>query len=72
MQIVSENIGNVYSRLNETSTMFYEELSKIYKDLNENLRKKSEEDRYFFEQKLAELRAEFDYKLQNLKNEIVG
>lgn len=71
-KIVSENVGKIYSRLNETSTMFYEELSKIYKDLNENLRKKSEDDRYFFEQKLLELRNEFDTKLQNLKNEIVG
>ena len=71
-KIVSENVGKIYSRLNETSTMFYEELSKIYKDLNENLIKKSEDDRYFFEQKLLELRNEFDTKLQNLKNEIVG
>ena len=71
-KIVSENVEKIYSRLNESSTMFYEELSKIYKDLNENLRKKSEEDRYFFEQKLSELKSEFDAKLQNLKNEIVG
>ena len=71
-KIVSENVDKIYSRLNETSTIFYEELSKIYKDLNEGLRKKSEEDKYFFEQKINDLRNEFDIKLQNFKNEIVG
>lgn len=71
-KIVSENMDKIYSRLNESSTMFYKELSRIYKDLNENLRKKSEEDRYFFDKKINELRNEFDIKLQTLKNEIIG
>lgn len=71
-RVVSENLDKIYSRLNESSTLFYEELSKIYKDLNENLRKQKEEERYFFEQKLNDLRNEFDTKLQSLKNEIIG
>ena len=71
-KIVSENMDKIYSRLNETSTMFYKELSRIYKDLNENLRKQREEDRYLLDQKINELRNEFDIKLQTLKNEIIG
>ena len=67
-----ENMDKVYARLNESSTMFYKELSKIYKDLNENLRQKSEDDRYLLDQKVNELRNEFDKKLQTLKNEIIG
>ena len=70
-KIVSENMDKIYSRLNETSTMFYKELSRIYKDLNENLRKQREEDRYLLDQKINELRNEFDIKLQTLKNEII-
>lgn len=71
-KLVSENINKIYSKLNETSSLFYEELSKIYKDLNEKIMAKREEDRLFFEQKVSELRSEFDNKLQNLKEEITG
>lgn len=71
-KLVSENINKIYSKLNETSSLFYEELSKIYKDLNEKIMVKREEDRLFFEQKVSELRSEFDNKLQNLKEEITG
>lgn len=71
-KFVSENINKIYLRLNEISSLFYEELSKIYKEINEKIAKKSEEDRCFFEQKISELRSEFDTKLQNLKEEITG
>lgn len=71
-KLVSENINKIYSKLNETSSLFYEELSKIYKDLNEKIMEQRKEDRLFFEQKISELRCEFDNKLQNLKEEITG
>lgn len=71
-RLVSENINKIYYKLNETSSLFYEELSKIYKDLNEKIMAKREEDRLCLEQKVSELRSEFDNKLQNLKEEIIG
>ncbi len=69
---LSENIDKMYQHMNSTSSMFYEELTKIYKELNEKLSQKSEEDKYFFEQRIIELRNEFDEKLNTLKKEITG
>ncbi len=69
---VSENIDKMYQHMNNTSSIFYEELTKIYKELNEKLSQKSEEDKYFFEQRIIELRNEFDEKLNTLKKEITG
>jgi len=66
----SDNIGKIYIRLDEMSGLFYEELSKIYRELNEKLIKKCEENQYNTELKISELRNEFDAKLQNLKEEL--
>ncbi len=69
---VSVNLDKMYLHMNNTSSIFYEELTKIYKELNEKLSQKSEEDKYFFEQRIIELRNEFDEKLNTLKKEITG
>ncbi len=66
----SDNISKIYIRLDEMSGLFYEELSKIYRELNEKLIKKCEENQYNTELKISELRNEFDAKLQNLKEEL--
>ena len=65
----ADNFDKIYSRLNETSSLFYEELSKIYAELNEKLLKKSEENKYYTDLKISELKSEFDLKIQNLKQE---
>lgn len=69
---VTESIDKMYEHMNNISSIFYEELTKIYKDMNEKLCQKSEENKYFLEQKITELRNEFDEKLKNLKKEITG
>lgn len=71
-KIVSENIDKMYQHLNNTSSTFYQELSNVYKDLNEKLIQKNEENQAIFERKISELRTEFDIKIQNLKQEIMG
>jgi hypothetical protein len=67
---VEENINNICSKLNNLSSVFYEELSKIYKEMNEKLIKTKEDDKYYFEQKMNEMKIEFETKLQNLKEEL--
>lgn len=67
---VSVNLDKMYLHMNNTSSIFYEELTKIYKEMNEKLCQKSEENKYFLEQKITELRNEFDEKLKNLKKEL--
>lgn len=69
---VSVNLDKMYLHMNNTSSIFYEELTKIYKEMNEKLCQKSEEIKYFLEQKITELRNEFDEKLNTLKKEITG
>ena len=69
---VTESIDKMYEHMNNISSIFYEELTKIYKEMNEKLCQKSEENKYFLEQKITELRNEFDEKLKNLKKEITG
>ena len=66
---VTESIDKMYEHMNNISSIFYEELTKIYKEMNEKLCQKSEENKYFLEQKITELRNEFDEKLKNLKKE---
>lgn len=67
---LSESLDKIYSRLNDTSTMFYEELSKIYKELNDKLMKQKDEEKIFFENRLTDLRNEFDKKIEALKKEL--
>ncbi len=71
---VSDNLDNVYSSMNKISASFYEELSKIYKEINEKLNKRNEDEKYLFDKKLSELKIElqkeFDEKLRCLKEEI--
>ncbi len=69
---VTESIDKMYEHMNNISSIFYDELTKIYKEMNEKLCQKSEENKYFLEQKITELRNEFDEKLKNLKKEITG
>ncbi len=69
---VSVNLDKMYLHINNTSSIFYEELTKIYKEMNEKLCQRNEENKYFLEQKITELRNEFDEKLKNLKEEITG
>lgn len=67
---LSENLDKMYQHINSASSMFYEELSKIYREMNEKLIRKSEEDKYLMEQKVSELKNEFDAKLEALRKEI--
>lgn len=67
---LSESLDKIYSRLNDTSTMFYEELSKFYRELNDKLLKQQEKEKTAFENQIALLRNEFDAKIEALKNEL--
>lgn len=67
---LSESLDKIYFRLNDTSTMFYEELSKIYKEMNDKLMKQKDEEKIFFENRLTDLRNEFDKKIEALKKEL--
>ncbi len=67
---LSENLDKIYQRLDESSSFFYKELSKIYKDLNEELIRKSDENKYNTEKKIEELRNEFSAELKKLKEEL--
>lgn len=54
-KVVSENIEKVYSQLNKTNAQFYEELTRIYQDLNDKLQNKINEQQYNFDCKINEL-----------------
>ena len=73
--MTNENTENIYSRINKINSEFYEELSKIYRELNEKLIAAYRNQELQIEQKMKdiknELSAEFDIKLQQLKNEMV-
>jgi len=73
---ITSNLDNVYSVLNKTSSEFYEELSKIYKEINEKLIKQKEDEQFLFDKKLSEMKIElqneFDKKLESIKKEING
>lgn len=52
---VSENIEKIYAQLNKTNAQFYEELTRIYQDLNDKLLDKMNEQQYQFDCKINEL-----------------
>lgn len=52
---VSENIEKIYAQLNKTNAQFYEELTRIYQDLNDKLLNKMNEQQYQFDCKINEL-----------------
>ena len=54
-KVVSENIEKVYSQFNKTNAQFYEELTRIYQDLNDKLQNKINEQQYNFDCKINEL-----------------
>ena len=74
-KLLNENTENIYSRINKINSEFYEELSKIYRELNEKLIAAYRNQELQIEQKMKdiknELSAEFDIKLQQLKDEMV-
>ena len=55
-KILDENVEKIYAHINKTNSQFYEELSKIYKELNEKLVSKIEEQQYSFDKKLDEIK----------------
>ena len=40
---MNENIDKIYSHINNTNNLFYEELTKLYKELNEKIQKIKED-----------------------------
>lgn len=52
---VSENIEKIYTQLNKINAQFYEELTRIYQDLNDKLLEKMNEQQYQFDSKINEL-----------------
>lgn len=52
------NIDNLYSQINNLSSVFYEEISKLYKEFNARLNNEKEEFQYNLEQKINEIRNE--------------
>lgn len=52
------NIDNLYSQINNLSSVFYEEISKLYKEFNDRLNKEKEEFQYNIEQKINEIKNE--------------
>ena len=63
-KIIDENVEKVYSHISKTNSLFYEELTKIYKDLNDKLIEKMKEQQYSFDKKIEDLRFEFNKKLE--------
>ncbi len=74
-KLLNENTENIYSRINKINSEFYEELSKIYRELNEKLIAAYKNQELQIEQKMRdiknELTAEFDIKIQQLRDEMV-
>ncbi len=52
------NADNLYSQINNLSSVFYDEISKLYKEFNDRLNKEKEELQYNIEQKINEIRNE--------------
>ena len=66
-KIVEENVEKMYAHINKTNAQFYEELTKIYKELNLKLVEKMQEQQVSFDKKIDDLRSEFNQKLEALK-----
>ena len=66
-KLVDESIEKVYFHINKMNSMFYEELTKIYKELNDKLLEKMSEQQYSFDKKLDEIRNEFNQKIEALR-----
>lgn len=66
-KIIDENLEKVYSQISKTNSLFYEELTKIYKELNDKLIEKMKEQQYSFDKKIDELREEFNQKIETLR-----
>ena len=66
-KIVEENLEKMYAHINKTNAQFYEELTKIYKELNLKLVEKMQEQQVSFDKKIDDLRSEFNQKLEALK-----
>lgn len=66
-KIIDENVEKVYSHISKTNSLFYEELTKIYKELNDKLIEKMKEQQYSFDKKINELRDEFNQKIETLR-----
>ena len=66
-KVLNENIENIYSHMNKTNAQFYEELSKIYKELNDKLVEKMNMQQASLDSKIEALRDEFNKKLENLR-----
>ncbi|MCD7779528.1 MAG: hypothetical protein LUH05_02520, partial [Candidatus Gastranaerophilales bacterium] len=69
-KFITDNIDKIYSRINDTSVLFYKELSDIYKELNEKLTEENKKNKYYTDTKISELRDEFNLKIQELKEEL--
>ena len=57
---INENIDNMYSQINKMSSTFYNELSKIYQEVNEKVLNVKEEYKYNIDKKISELRTEIN------------
>ena len=66
-KIIDENVEKIYAQMNKTNSLFYEELTKIYKELNDKLIEKMKEQQYSFDKKIDELREEFNQKIETLR-----
>lgn len=66
-KVLDENIEKIYSHINKTNSQFYEELSNLYKEMNDKLIEKMSEQQYSFDKKINDLRAEFNRQIETLK-----
>ena len=66
-KIVEENVEKMHAHINKMNAQFYEELTKIYKELNLKLVEKMQEQQVSFDKKIDDLRSEFNQKLEALK-----
>ena len=66
---VSENIDKVYSHINNTSSSLYNDISNMYKELNERIITDKAENKYLTEIKISELRNEINSKLDTINNQ---
>ncbi len=66
---VSENIDKVYSHINNTSSSLYNDITKMYKELNERIITDKAENKYLTEMKISELRNEINSKLDAINNQ---